>query len=203
MADQASFDALKLGKSDVAVEHLILQRWSPRAFSDAPVSDEQLKQIFTAAAWAASSYNEQPWRFIVGRKGDETWNKIFEALLPFNQGWAKSAHVLYAAFAKKNFTMTNLPNASYVHDLGAASAMASLQASALGLYTHGMRGFDGEKLSTAFSVPEEFEPVACWALGHFGDPGTLPDNFKTLEELPRTRKPLAETVYKTWEQAAL
>ncbi len=203
MADQVAFDELKLGRSDVSVEHLFLQRWSPRAFSEAPVSDEQLKQIFTAAAWAASSYNEQPWRFIVGRKGDETWEKILAALLPFNQAWAKPAHVLYAGFAKKNFTLTQLPNASAVHDLGAASAMASLQATALGLYTHGMRGFSGEKLSEAFSVPEEFEPVACWALGHFGDPASLPDNYKAMEESPRTRKPLSEIVFKHWDQAAL
>ena len=203
MADQAAFDELKLGRPEISIEHLFLRRWSPRAFSEEPVSEDQLKQIFTAASWAASSYNEQPWRFIVGRKGDETWDKIFETLLPFNQAWAKPAHVLYAAFAKKNFTMTQLPNASAVHDLGAASAMASLQATALGLYTHGMRGFDGSKLSEAFAVPDEFEPVACWALGHFGDPASLPDNFRAMEDLPRTRKPLAEIVFRKWDEAAL
>lgn len=203
MADKAAFDELKKGHSDVQVEDVILQRWSPRAFSEASVSDEQLKQIFTAASWAASSYNEQPWRFIVGRKGDETWEKIFATLLPFNQSWAKPAHVLYAAFAKRSFTLTQLPNASYVHDLGAASAMASLQATALGLYTHGMRGFNGEMLSKAFAVPDDFEPVACWALGHFGEPATLPENFKTMEDAPRIRKPLSELVFRQWDQAAL
>jgi nitroreductase len=44
------------------------------------VSDDDLKKIFEAARWAASSYNEQPWRFFLGRRGDATYQKIFDVL---------------------------------------------------------------------------------------------------------------------------
>jgi nitroreductase len=40
-----------------------LERWSPRAFDSRPVEDDKIAGIFEAARWAASSYNEQPWRF--------------------------------------------------------------------------------------------------------------------------------------------
>ena len=187
---------------DVPVEEIILRRWSPRAFSDRAVTDAQLKSVFTAASWAASSYNEQPWRFLVGRKGDEIWTKILGALMPLNQGWAKAAPVLFAALSKKTFSHNGSANRVAMHDLGAACAVLSIQATALGLHTHGMGGFDAQALREAFSIPEDFEPVSCWALGYLGDPEALPENYKKMELQPRTRKPLSSFVFSAWEKAA-
>jgi nitroreductase len=65
---------------------LISQRWSPRAFSDKPVDAGTLESLFNAARWAASSMNEQPWRFLVGLKGDATWQKIYDSLVDANKG---------------------------------------------------------------------------------------------------------------------
>ncbi len=198
MTESSTLEHVKHAVADAPVEDLILSRWSPRSFSDQPVSDADLKSIFTAASWAASSYNEQPWRFIVGRKGDATYTKLFDSLLPMNQAWAKSAPVLYASFGKKAFTNGGQPNAYALHDTGAASATASLEAQALGLHTHGMGGFDKEALRAAFGVPDEFEVGAMWALGYLGNPENVPDSFKLAETTPRDRKPLGEIVFKGW-----
>ena len=203
MTQPASLDELKTGKTGSPVEPLLLRRWSPRAFADKPVSDEDLQTVFIAAGWAASSYNEQPWRFLVGRKGDDTWKKILAALMPLNQGWANAAPVLFAACAKKTFTHNAAPNRVAPHDVGAASANLALQATALGLHIHGMAGFDTETLRTAFVIPEDFEPVACWALGTLGEPESLPDPLKQMELKPRERKPLGEFVFSEWEKPAL
>lgn len=54
---------------DHPVHELIARRWSPYAFADRAVSDDDLRSLFEAARWAASSYNEQPWRFVVATKG--------------------------------------------------------------------------------------------------------------------------------------
>jgi nitroreductase len=199
---ETSLDKTKCGNTESPVEDLILRRWSPRAFAPNPVSVSDLKTIFTAGLWAASSYNEQPWRFIVGRKGDETWGKILAALAEMNQSWAKDAPVLYAAFAKQTFTHNGSPNKVAQHDVGAASANISLQATALGLHTHGMAGFDGDKLRAAFSVPEDFVPIACWALGALGDVESLPDHLKKMELAPRQRKILNEVVFSAWDKPA-
>ena len=195
-------ESLKHGTSDKPVEELILRRWSPRAYADRTVSDADLATVFSAAAWAASSYNEQPWRFIVGRKGDETYKKIFDSLVPMNQAWAKSAPVLFATFGKKTFTQNGQPNGYALHDTGAASATLSLQAQALGLHTHGMGGFDKDALRAFFGVPSDYEAGACWTLGYLGDPENVPENFKEAEKAPRTRKPLASFVFSDWDKPA-
>ena len=51
--------------------HVLLQkRFSPRAFEDRSVAKETIRSLLEAARWAPSSFNEQPWRFIVATKDD-------------------------------------------------------------------------------------------------------------------------------------
>lgn len=202
MPESNTINHVKRAQTNVPVHELILSRWSPRSFSDQPVSADDLKTIFTAAAWASSSYNEQPWRFLVGRKGDETYKKIFDSLVPPNQAWAGTAPVLYATFGKKTFSHNGTPDAYGLHDTGAACANLSLQAQALGLHTHGMGGFDKETLRAFFGVPNDFDAGAVWALGYAGDPNHVPDNYKEDEKAPRKRKALEEFVFSDWEKPA-
>ena len=77
-----------------SINPLIAERHSPRAFSDQPVTDEQLEQLFEAARWAASSYNAQPWRFVFARKGDSQYDTAFAGINEWNQSWAKAAPVI-------------------------------------------------------------------------------------------------------------
>ena len=50
----------KQAAPDHAIHELIARRWSAYAFSDRPVSEDDLRSVFEAARWAPSSYNEQP-----------------------------------------------------------------------------------------------------------------------------------------------
>jgi nitroreductase len=195
-------DEVKAGPAESGVLDIILKRWSPRSYADKPVPSADLTKIFTAAAWAASSYNEQPWRFLVGKKGDETYAKILESLVEFNQAWAKTAPVLILSAGKKIFTQNAYPNPYGLHDTGAASANMNLQATALGLHAHGMGGVDKEKARKLFEIPEEFEVGAAWALGYLGDPDALPEAYREAEKAARTRKPLTEFVFSAWEKPA-
>ncbi len=199
---------VKHAVTDAPVDDTILRRWSPRAFSDKPVSPQDLKTLFTAATWAASSQNEQPWRFLLGIKSaegaepSEAYTKLFRSLLPGNQTWAKAAPVLYAGIVKKTFSKNGKPNGTAQHDLGAACATLSLQAVHLGLHTHGMGGFDADLLRASFGIPSDFQPIAVWAIGYLGDPANLPDNCKLPEQQPRDRKPLAEVLLNGWDKPA-
>ena len=197
-----AIESLKHAPKTSGVEEMILRRWSPRAFTDRAVSAEDLKKLFEAARWAASSYNEQPWRFLIGRKGDATYNKIFDALVEFNQSWAKSAPVLILSVGKKTFAKNGNPNHHALHDTGAATANLALQATALGLHTHSMAGFDNEKIRKSLAIPADYEIGAVTALGHFGSVDALPDPMKAMETAPRERKPLKEFVFSEWEQPA-
>ena len=200
--DPEQIEHIKHGPAATGIEPLLLRRWSPRAFSGKPVSSEDLTRMFTAAAWAASSNGEQPWRFLVGRKGDPTYQKIFDCLAEGNQGWAKAAPVLLLSAASRNFSRTGQPNHYALHDTGAASATLSLEATALGLHTHGMGGFDRARSRIAFNIPEDYEIGAVWAVGYLGDPETLSERHRAAETSPRTRKPLNEFVFTEWNQPA-
>lgn len=193
---------IKHGPAETGIHDLILKRWSPRAFADKPIAPADLKKIFTAASWAASSYGEEPWRFIVGIKGDATYDKIFSTLVEFNQMWAKSAPVLYLSVGKKTFTANGQPDYYGLHDTGAASTTAALQAIALGIHSHGMGGFDHAKVREIFNIPEDFDIGAVWALGYLGDPETLQGGMKDQETSPRKRKPLESFVFSEWEKPA-
>src|SRR6201996_7270685 len=103
-------EKLKHAPAVPGVEDIFLRRWSPRAFADKDVSADDLKKIFEAARWAPSSYNEQPWRFFLGHRGDPTYQKIFDSLVEFNQGWAKSAPVLILSAASKSFAHNKSAN---------------------------------------------------------------------------------------------
>ncbi|MBS1803717.1 MAG: nitroreductase family protein [Acidobacteria bacterium] len=181
---------------------VFLERWSPRAFADRDVSAADLKTIFEAGRWAPSSYNEQPWRFFVGHRGSETYSKILDALVPFNQDWAKSAPVLILGVAKTRFSHNDSPNNYAAHDLGAAMALMAVEATALGLAAHQMAGFDWGKAREAFAIPETYAMGSVMALGYHGELTDLEEKFQAQEQAPRSRKPLSEIVLSEWDHPA-
>jgi nitroreductase len=131
-------------------------RWSPRSFSDREVSSAELRKVFEAARWAPSSNNEQPWRFIVGRRDSDAFQKIASSLVSFNQAWAPKAPILILGIAKKQFSHNDSPNNFALFDLGAATGFITLQAAALGLHTHQMAGYDQDVARKAFQIPDEY-----------------------------------------------
>jgi nitroreductase len=197
-----SIESLKHAPGVAGMVEPILNRWSPRAYADREVPMEDLKKGFEGARWAASSSNEQPWRFLVGRRGDETFKKILDALVPGNQVWAKNAPVLILSVARKHFAHNGHVNRHSWHDTGAAMANFSVQITALGLHGHSMAGFDHNKAQAAFEIPDDFETVAVTAVGYLGDPDTLPEELRKREEQPRQRKDLKEFVFSEWEKPA-
>lgn len=188
--------AEKLADTLPAVHELIRARWSPRAFSSREVSTGDLKTILEAARWAASSYNEQPWRFLVARKSDPAaYQKFLNLLVPANQAWAKTAPVLLIMVAKRTFSHTGSPNLYAVHDTGQALANLFLQATALGLHAHGMAGYDRERARKELGIPDDYDFGAAVALGYLGSPDDLPEQHRKSELAKRTRKPLNEIVF--------
>ena len=176
----------------------VLHRWSPRAYADKPVSDADLKTIFEAVRWTASSSNEQPWRYIVGRKGSETYEKIFNSLFEGNQLWAGRAPVLMIGVAN-GLTQKGTPNGAAVYDLGQSAAILVLQTAELGLSAHQMGGYDRDKARHALGIPAEYHLGAAIALGYQGEPSLLEiERLQQAEASPRTRKELGEFVFDAW-----
>jgi nitroreductase len=179
------------------------QRWSPRSFSHREVAPADLAKIFEAARWAASSFNEQPWRFIVGTHNSLTHKKILDSMMPFNQAWAGHAPVLILGVTKTTFSHNSAPNRVALYDLGAAASYLTLQAAALGLSTHQMAGFDESSVRKNLEIPEDFAVGAVIALGYQGEPAALTnEQMLTQEVAPRQRKPLKDFVLSSWDSPA-
>ncbi len=177
--------------------HPVLKnRWSPRAYSSEAIDDSLIMRMLQAARWAPSASNEQPWSFILGKKSDETYQKIFDTLVEFNQLWAVEAPVLILACGRMMSTKNpENANPTYQYDLGQAVAHLTFQASSDGLIVHQMAGFDATKATEIFNLPADIKAVTVIAVGTFGDPEKLHPNLKKLEFNPRERRPIAESVF--------
>jgi nitroreductase len=199
----AEVEQMKHAHAPKGIIPAILHRWSPRSFSDRPVNLDDLQTVFEAARWAASSYNEQPWRFLVGTHGSDTFQKIHSSLIEFNQMWAGKAPVLILGATKTKFSHNGADNAVALYDLGAAAATFCYQATALGLHTHQMGGYDRNIARKNFDVPEDFIFGAVIALGYLGEPSALTVPQMLQQEIaPRTRKPLSDIVFSAWNEPA-
>jgi len=186
----------KPAQTDYPIEEILKRRWSPRAFSDRMVESEKLQSLFEAARWAPSSFNEQPWSFIIATKQKpEEHARLLSCLVEKNQQWAHLAPVLIVSIAKLKFEKGGKPNRHAFHDVGLAMGNLLVEATALGLFGHQMAGFFPEKVREIYDVPEEFEPVAAIAIGYAGDVDLLPENFRGQELGPRRRKPISGFVF--------
>lgn len=186
----------KSAPAHFSIDTLLAERWSPRAFEDRSIEPAKLRQLFEAARWAASSYNDQPWFYIVAsRDNPAEFQKMLDCLVEFNQAWAKAAPVLAISVARTKFKHDGSLNRHAQHDVGAASASLALQAQSLGLAVHQMAGFDPQRARDTYHIPADHEPMAAMAIGYPGDPAALPDELREREMSPRSRRPISEFVF--------
>lgn len=181
-------------KAQYPILDLILNRWSPRAMSGQPISDEELMSLFEAARWAPSSFNNQPWRFVYAKRETPSWDRLFNVLAAANQVWAKNAAVLVVIISHIKFEYDNRPSRTHSLDTGSAWENIALQGSANGLVIHGMEGFDYDRARRELQVPDDYEVLAMFAVGRPGSLDVLPVELQKREE-PSDRKPISELIF--------
>lgn len=189
--------------SEHPLHDLLALRWSPRAFADRPIETAVERRLFEAARWAPSSYNEQPWAFLVARKSDSAeYEKLLSCLIEFNQSWAKTAPLLVLAVAHLEFQKNGEPNRHAFYDVGQSVAQLTAQATAEGLFVHQMAGIHVDKAQALFAIPSDWIAATGIAIGYLGDADQLPDALKSRESVPSPRKPQNEFVFTgTWDQS--
>ena len=186
----------KIATTEVPINDVIAQRWSPRAFDFSYlISKDEIKSLFEAARWAPSCYGDQPWQFILFNKEDAaTWSSALNCLSVGNQNWAMDASILIVVCANKNFNHNNEPNRWAHYDTGAAAENICLQATSIGLSAHQMGGFDQDKVRSLSNIPTEFDILACMAVGKTLNESKLSKIQKDKEGQARSRKQL-EDIY--------
>ena len=166
------------------------------SFSGEPVEPEKLLAVLTAATLAPSGANNQPWRYFYAIQGSPGFDLLAGCLDEGNQRYARKAGALILAAAQMRYTYKDrvINNSHAWHDTGLANAMLMVQATAMGLRSHPMGGFDSEKARTAANLGQDTDPVLMIALGYPGDEAGLPADLARKQAAPRNRKPLEEVV---------
>lgn len=180
------------------IHDIIENRWSPRAFDPTrPIDHNTLLALLEAARWSPSCMNEQPWRFVVCAKTEncDAWESLLGCLAEKNQQWARHAPVLLLAVAMQQFSGNQSPNRWAEYDTGAASMALSLQATAMGLVSHQMGGFDAERCRKRFNLPDQGKPMAVIAIGYQAEADALDDELRQREHAERSRAALSQCFY--------
>ena len=184
----------KSARTSVEVLSVIAARWSPRALDpNGVVTDAQLRALLEAARWAPSYGNTQPARYLVGRRGDDTFDRIYGVLNSGNKAWTHAASVLLLGAVVLRNDKGDVPLTEY--GLGLASENLVLQAVAEGLVAHQMSGFDADAARAVFALPEQVRPVVAIAVGTLGDPDQLDERRRDRELAPRRRLALDEIAF--------
>lgn len=174
-------------------DDLFLKRYSPRSMSGETITKDELMTLFDAAHWAPSLFNEQPWRFIYGMRGTPAFDKLFSFLMEGNQIWCKNAAALILVISK-NKTSRGDEDATHSFDTGAAWENLALQATTMGLVSHGMAGLDYVKAKEGFLISDDYKVEMMIAIGKTGKIEDLPENLREREK-PSDRKPLEEIIF--------
>ncbi len=182
-------------RSELPLHPLINERFSPRAFSDRPIGDDELRLLLEAARWAPSSMNEQPWRFVIARKGEAAHELMLQSMNEGNRIWADRAPLIILNVVRQSSEKYGVPNPHAWHDLGLALAQLNFQASAMGIGLRHIAGIDPKEARVLFEVPDEFDVVGMMVLGYPGDPEQLPENLRERELKRSPRKAIGEFVF--------
>jgi len=195
-----------IGTTQIAVEQpihdVLARRASAHEFAPRAVAPATLRSILEAARWAASSFNAQPWAFVLATKEQpEQHEAILSTLVDINRRWATNAPVLIVTVARTTYPHNGAPNRHAWHDVGMATANLLTQATALGLVAGPMGGFDPKAAHEKLGIPEGWEPVAVIALGYPAERVAEADG--SIAPKPRLRNPLEQFVFSgRWGQPA-
>lgn len=156
-------------QADQKFSELIEKRHSGYQFDPSKsISKDHILQLAKAARLSPSSYNDQPWRFIIcdSKSTPEAYQKALNSLVEPNQKWAKNVPLLIVVCADTISKYNKKPNKWAEYDTGAAAMSLVYQATSLGLMAHEMGGFDQDKIRKEFVIPEYWNPMAVIAVGY-------------------------------------
>jgi nitroreductase len=155
------------------------------------IEPEKLTAVLEAARMAASSRNKQPWRFIV-IQDRELINDLSDAFFDTNKVIAQ-APVMIIVAGDPGSDYQPEKGEGYLFDVGMAAGNLLVAATALGLVTHPMAGFDKLEVKRQLHIPEHIRIVMATPLAY-----PIESNYDEAARdrlSQRTRKNLNEIVH--------
>lgn len=169
------------------------ERRARRALNEKKIEDDVMQRMMTAATYAPSCFNSQPWRFMVVTE-EEKLAQLHGSLSGGNY-WAKKAPAIVVLATKAEFDAKLSDNREYaLFGCGLAAANLMGQATREGLYAHPMAGFDPLVVKEAFAIPEDYVVITLIAVGYPGSLEGLSEKHVAAEKSERSRKPESEVI---------
>ncbi len=163
----------------------ILDRKSPKFFlQNHVIQESQIYKLIDAARRAPSSFNEQPWRFIVAGFQTDEFNRVIESLNAKNQEWAKNCSLLIISgisYSRSEYSDRDIQHM----ELGLAVSFLLIQGESLGLQSRIIGGFNKPLLINKFVNVIDWEPVVVIGVG-------VRDDTRDISNLELQRKPIEE-----------
>ena len=168
-------------------------RRARRALSEETIPDEKLKRIMTAATYAPSCFNNQPWRFLVVT--EKSRREALHKSLSAGNYWVKKAPAVIVVATRPDLDARLSDRREYaLLGCGLATENLMLQSFKEGVIAHAIAGFDPLVVKKSFGIPDEYIVITLVALGYPGDSSHLNEKHLALEHSPRQRKPEAEVI---------
>lgn len=164
----------------------ILYRRSIRRFTDQKINEQQIKNLLTAAMYAPSAVNRQPWHFVV-IDDPAMMDKIME-VHPHARMLQTASHAIVVCGDE----LLQHDDGYWIVDCGAATQNLLLAACTMGLGSCWVGLHPREERKLAFSkllhLPSHVKPFAMVALGYADEKKKRPDRFHR-----------EKVKYNTWE----
>lgn len=182
--------------ASAALTPLIAERWSARSYDPlATIDATSVRAILEAGRWAPTWGRIQPVRFVVGRRGDDTFGALTSTLNRGNATWAPASAALILVCTSDDPEDPDKHEYGGV-DAGLALSQMILQAQAEGFNGHPMAGFSKAEATAAFDIPEGTRPLVILAVGKLaGEEITLAPEIRERDSWPRTRLPLSDIAF--------
>lgn len=169
---------------------LASKRHSPRAFNGASLAWDDLADGFEAARLSSSSYNNQPWRFVVALRGESLFEELLNTAVPANQSWMKDAGAIVGVMASTVLEKTGEIDHAALFGVGMAVGAMELAFTEAGLASMQAGGFDRAAFRELMALPETVVPISLLAVGHLpAGHETPPKQRKALDELVVRARP--------------
>lgn len=163
----------------------ILDRRSVRAYNSEQVNQNDIIQLLTAANWAPSGNNIQPWRFSVVMNNKELIKKLSSLTVYHN--WVENAPCLIAVFLDTKVIDDTVPSGylKHVQSIGAAIQNMLLAAHEIRLGTCWIGEIlkNEDKVRELLGVSNDLQLMAVISVGY-----SSRDNFKSK------RKDISENI---------
>lgn len=161
------------------------KRHSPRAFDGSALTWEDLADGLESARLSSSSYNNQPWRFVVALRGENGFEALLNTAVEANRNWMKDAGAIVGVIASTVLEKTGEKDHAALLGVGMAVGAMELAFVENGLVSMQAGGFDREAFAAAVELPNHMLAVSLLAVGRLpeGQKAPATKDRKALEDI--------------------